>query len=78
MMAASPTPTRLNGDETPWDDHHPFRDALNGNPIRFVSLRDMLDELMPRLGTTVAPSEIGRLLQVLKASGYALGGSRSV
>lgn len=46
---------------------------LRGNRIRVLTVEEMLDEILPEVGTTVAATEIGRLLQVVKASGFRLG-----
>ncbi len=53
-----------------WQEHQPFRDNLRGNPIKVLTLQEMLSELYKKTTTAVAPSEIGRLLQVIKASGW--------
>lgn len=60
--------TRVNGDKILWENHQPFRDALRGNPLRVVDLKDMLGAVLPRLKTTVANTSIGRLLQLVKAA----------
>jgi hypothetical protein len=43
---------------------------MNHNPIRIWTLADMMSELFPILGTTVASSQFGRTLQLIKASGW--------
>lgn len=53
-----------------WENYQPFKQNLRGNPIRILTLKEMLDDLYPNLNTTVASSEVGRLLQVVKASGW--------
>jgi len=45
-----------------------FTKTMSKKPIRILTLRDILDELWNRTGTTMAESEVGRLLQVVKAS----------
>jgi hypothetical protein len=62
--------TRLRGDEAVWREHKPFQANLRGNPIRILTLHEMLGELYRKTSTTVASSEVGRLLQVIKASGW--------
>ena len=64
--------TKLNGDGSKWENYPRFRGALNGNPIRILTVNKILEDLYPTIKTTVAPSEIGRLLQVIKASGWKL------
>ena len=61
--------TRLKGNPALWENHAPFREAMDGNPIRLLSLEQMLEEMLPDLGTTIAPSQLGRTLQLLKAAG---------
>ncbi|MBV9495514.1 MAG: hypothetical protein JOZ54_14790, partial [Acidobacteria bacterium] len=63
--------TAVRGDARRWEEYAPFRDALQGNPVRLLSLRMMLDDLYPMLSTTVANSDLGRLLQLLKACGWS-------
>jgi hypothetical protein len=62
--------TKLRGDPTVWQEHTPFRDNLRGNPIKVLTLQEMLIDLYKKTNTTVASSEVGRLLQVIKASGW--------
>jgi hypothetical protein len=52
---------------------------MNGNPIQIWTLKTMLTELFPTLGTTVASSQLGRTLQLIKACGWsaAPGSKRS-
>jgi hypothetical protein len=62
--------TVLKGDPSLWENEPGFRKAMNQNPIRILTLKDMLTELFPRLGTTVASSQLGRTLQLIKACGW--------
>ncbi len=62
--------TRLRGDAAIWEDHRPFRDNLRGNPIKILTLQEMLSNLYMNTDTSMATSEVGRLLQVIKASGW--------
>lgn len=64
--------TRLRGDRAVWESHGPFLDAMEGNPVRIVTLREMAAEVTGGLTTTVASSQLGRTLQLLKASGFDL------
>lgn len=70
--------TSLRGDRTLWEDHEPFREALAGNRIRLITMRDMVSEVLSKLGTTVAPSQLARTLQLLKASGVSIHDSKGV
>lgn len=62
--------TKLRGNPVPWQEHPPFRKNLRGNPIVILTLREILDDIYKATSTTVASSEVGRLLQVIKASGW--------
>ena len=68
--------TKLIGDKTHWEQNDGFRQALGGNPIRILDLREMLDFIAPTLSTTLAGTEVGRMLQLFKAAGFNMG-SRS-
>lgn len=63
--------TRVLGARSIWEEHEPFRKLLRGTMIRVLTVEDILRELVPMIGTTPAGSDIGRLLQILKASGAA-------
>ncbi len=62
--------TKLRGDRSIWERHQPFLENLHGNPIKLLTLQEMLSDLYGKMTTTVASSEVGRLLQVIKASGW--------
>ena len=62
--------TKLIGDPTVWQEYPDFKSNLRGNPIRILTLQEMLSDLYKKTDTTVASSEVGRLLQVIKASGW--------
>ncbi len=62
--------TKLRGEASVWQEHQPFIDNLRGNPIRILTLQEILADLYEKTDTTVASSEVGRLLQVIKASGW--------
>lgn len=62
--------TKLKGNPSVWQDHMPFRNMLRGNPIKILTLQEMLSDLYGKTRTAVASSEVGRLLQVIKASGW--------
>lgn len=64
--------TRLTGEKSIWETHQPFRDALSGNPIKILTFREMVFEIQDKLTTTLAPTEIGRTLQLFKAAGIEL------
>ena len=53
-----------------WEGNTRFRGALEGNPIRILTLAEMLDYLWGALTRTPAASEIGRSIQLMKAAGW--------
>lgn len=55
--------TKVVGSRTPWESSLVFSQALNRNPIRIIDLRDTLKVIGPGLGTTLAGTEVGRMLQ---------------
>ncbi len=59
---------RVKGDKARWESHQPFIDALGGNPIRLISFQDMVSEIYDTLGTTLAATEVGRMLQMFRAA----------
>ena len=56
-----------------WEKHPRFIEALDGNPIRILTFREMIDEIRPGMTTTLAGTEVGRLLQMFAAAGFDLG-----
>jgi hypothetical protein len=62
--------TKLRGDASRWEEYAPFKNNLRGNPIKILTLQEMLSDLYKKTNTTVASSEVGRLLQVIKASDW--------
>ena len=53
-----------------WQNHKRFKKALRGNPIEILTAQEILNKLWADTETTMEGSEIGRLLQVVKASGW--------
>lgn len=64
--------TRIDGDKILWEEHAEFRERLAGNPIEVLDLRQLLATVLPGLTTTVANTNIGRLLQLIKAAGVTI------
>ena len=62
--------TIVKGDRLVWETYEPFRKILQGNPVKILAFSDILDDLLPDLDTTPASSEVGRVLQLFKASGW--------
>jgi Nuclease-related domain len=55
-------------DKATWENNATFVDAMRGNPIRIVAFADMLDEVWDQLSTTPAATDLGRTVQLIKAS----------
>ena len=51
-----------------WEQNAVFRQAIEGNPIELVSFADMLDGVWAELSRTPAATELGRMIQLMKAS----------
>lgn len=64
--------TKVVGSKAPWETNASFSKALNGNPVRILDLREMLNEISPALSTTLAGTEVGRMLQLFKAAGISI------
>jgi hypothetical protein len=62
--------TKLVGSAKAWEENDKFRELLNGNPIKILTLQEILVDLYGKTSTSVASSEVGRLLQIIKASGW--------
>jgi hypothetical protein len=60
---------KLVGDKSVWENHQPFRDAIGGNPVKILTFREMVTEILAKLTTTPAATEVGRMLQIFKAAG---------
>lgn len=61
--------TKVVGDKRLWETNPEFIQAINGNPLRILDLREMLNAISPVLSTTLAGTEVGRMLQLFKAAG---------
>jgi len=60
--------TKLKGEQSELVEYKNFRKNLHGNPIKILTVREILDYMIDNTSKTVAPSDVGRLLQVIKAS----------
>ncbi len=65
--------TRLSGERSEWEQFPRFRKAMGGNPIRMMTLSEMVGDILPHLTRTPAGSDLGRTLQLLRASGILEG-----
>ena len=61
--------TRLMDDKAVWENHQPFREALGGNPLKILTFCEMVTEIKDGLTTTLAATQVGRLLQLFSAAG---------
>jgi hypothetical protein len=61
--------THCIGKRDDWEREKQFRKALCYNPIKIISLPEMVSAILEKTTTTPAGSDIGRTLQLLKASG---------
>lgn len=62
------TSVRKGRDRTVWEQNPSFRAALENNLIELKSFSDMLDDVWVQLSTTPAATELGRMIQLMKAS----------
>lgn len=63
---------RLKGGKGAWESAPEFTNAMGGNPVTILTFKEMVDEIAPGLTTTVASSEVGRLLQMFRAAGMSI------
>jgi hypothetical protein len=61
--------TWMTGERADWEDYAPFRKALRGNPVRLITLGEMVGEMLPGITRTPSSSELGRTLQLLRTAG---------
>ncbi len=61
--------TKLVGDRADWEQYALFRERLGSNPIRVITFEEMVGEIWSSLSTTLAATEIGRLLQLFRSAG---------
>lgn len=60
--------TRLSGDKSVWEQYEPFQQAIGGNPVKILTFREMVTEIQGQLTTTLAATEVGRMLQLFVAA----------
>jgi hypothetical protein len=61
--------TALRGDSSAWTNDDTITANLPGCTVGFLTLEEMWSRLLAELTTTPAPSDIGRIAQLLKAAG---------
>ena len=76
---------RVVGDATCWTENSTFKRNLGGNPIRIVDVATMIRSIDAdiksgagrRKATTLAATEVGRILQMFNAAGFDLSNQGS-
>ena len=63
---------KLTGDRAIWENHEPFRKAIANNPLSIITFREMVMEIQSKLTTTLAATEVGRMLQMFRAADMAV------
>ncbi len=64
--------TKVNGDEKIWLQYEHFLAAMQRNPLQILTFSEMISEISKEINTTLASTEVGRMLQVMKASGIKI------
>jgi hypothetical protein len=59
---------KLVGDKGVWENNQKFRDAIGGNPLTIITFEEMVTEIQKNLTTTLASTEVGRMLQMFLAA----------
>lgn len=62
----------IRGDRAIWENHLPFRDAMQNNPVKLMTFQEMFCEIEASLSTTIASTEVGRMIQMFRAAGLKL------
>lgn len=60
---------KLSGDNAMWESYEAFSDALGGNPLTILTFPKMVTEIQSELTTTLAATEVGRMLQLFHTAG---------
>ena len=55
-------------DKEAWENHKCFKKRMEGNPIKIITFEEMVEEIKTELSTTLAATEVGRLLQLFQAN----------
>jgi hypothetical protein len=67
-ITVPPAVTFVRGRKSLWEKYPAFLKAMRGNPIKVLTLQEILASLDGSDSTTVAGSAIGRTLQLMKAA----------
>jgi hypothetical protein len=60
------------GDKKAWEENIEFQKMMGNNPIRIITFQDMISDINRELKTTLAATEVGRMLQMFRASGFVI------
>ncbi len=60
--------SKILGEKHIWENYEPFRQAIGGNPIQLLTFGEMVKEILPSITTTLAATEVGRLLQMFRTA----------
>lgn len=60
--------TLLIGKKKKWVEHEPFRRAIGNNLLQILTLSEMIEDFRANVTTTVARTEVGRILQLFSAA----------
>lgn len=63
---------RVRGDRSLWEQNPAFQEAMGGNPVRLLGFDRMIETIEPKLDTTLASTEIGRMIQIIRAAGLSI------
>ena len=64
--------THIKGEYTAWNNFPLFKSNLSGCDIKLIELKEMIANISSGITTTPHHSELGRLLQLIKASGLQI------
>ncbi len=64
--------TKVNGSKLDWENAQEFKQALGANPLKFLTFQEIITEISENIKTTLAATEVGRMIQLFKASGLKL------
>ncbi len=66
--------TKLTGEKSVWIENKSFNENIGGNPLDVLTAKEVLDHIIndhiKQLGTTLASTQVGRLIQIIRASEY--------
>lgn len=60
--------TLLKGDKSVWENYPLFKKNLKGNPVKIITLEEILNDLAHNVSTTPSNTMIGRFLQLVRAA----------